>query len=543
MRYIRTDLLGYTYTLVDEFYDGSQGGEDDPGNPTSSMVQAAVDDGRSIINYCGHGGPTSWSTSGFSNTNINNLVNDNQLPYVVCVACNNGEFEHYTTCFAEAWMRATNNGEPTGAIGVYASTQSQSWNPPMDAQDEIVDILVETYPGNIRHTLGALSFQGAMHMIDEYGSSAYDEIDTWTLFGDPSLQIRTDTPTSFTVIHNSQIPNGATTFNVTVTGVEDALCALSQNGMLLGASYTDATGSALITFDPLTDVTPIDLVVTAYNKIPYNATILVGDDDPPQITDITPFPSVPVMGEWVNLTCTVTDNGGVDTVRITIRDPEDNPTEATMTYHSGTHTYYYNTLCPLPGDYQITIWANDTSGNDVTSPVYILTVHLAHSYILYQGWNLITVPLEGNYTAESLGQAIPTCTVVTCFDASNQTFFTHVVGTIHDDFTLQAGIGYFAYLAQNTSAMVTGALLDTFSLPIYTEWNLIGWSQDTPIDANTLGQAIPGTTVVTWFDAHNQIFISHVVTSTSYPWDNFDITRGMGFFIYTDQNSTWDGQV
>jgi len=543
MRYIRTDLLGYTYTLVDELYDGSQGGEDAPGSPTASMVATAVNDGRSIINYCGHGGPTSWSTTGFSNTYINNLVNDNQLPYVVCVACNNGEFEHYDTCFAEAWMRATNNGEPTGAIGVYASTQSQSWNPPMDAQDEIVDILVETYPGNIRHTLGALSFQGAMHMIDEYGSSAYDEINTWTVFGDPSLQIRTDTPASLTVTHNTQIPNGATAFNVTVTGVENALCALSQNGILLGASYTDATGSAMITFDPITDVIPVDLVVTAYNKIPYNATILMGDEDPPQITDITPFPPVPVMGDTVNLTCTVTDNGGVDTVRITIRDPENNPTEATMTYHPGTHTYYYSTIYPLPGDYQITIWANDTSGNDITAPVYSLTVHLAHSYTLYQGWNLITVPLEGNYTAESLGQAIPTCTVVSMFNGSSQIFASHVVGTSHDDFPLLAGKGYFVYLAQNTSVLVTGTLLDTLSLPIYTEWNIIGWVHDASTDADTLGQAIPGTTVITLFDAPTQTFTSHVITSTSVPWDNFIITRGMGFFIYTAQNSTWDGQV
>ena len=543
MRYIRTDLLGYTYTLVDELYDGSQGGEDAPGSPTASMVATAVNDGRSIINYCGHGGPTSWSTTGFSNTYINNLVNDNQLPYVVCVACNNGEFEHYDTCFAEAWMRATNNGEPTGAIGVYASTQSQSWNPPMDAQDEIVDILVETYPGNIRHTLGALSFQGAMHMIDEYGSSAYDEINTWTVFGDPSLQIRTDTPASLTVTHNTQIPNGATAFNVTVTGVENALCALSQNGILLGASYTDAAGSAMITFDPITDVIPVDLVVTAYNKIPYNATILMGDEDPPQITDITPFPPVPVMGDTVNLTCTVTDNGGVDTVRITIRDPENNPTEATMTYHPGTHTYYYSTIYPLPGDYQITIWANDTSGNDITAPVYSLTVHLAHSYTLYQGWNLITVPLEGNYTAESLGQAIPTCTVVSMFNGSSQIFASHVVGTSHDDFPLLAGKGYFVYLAQNTSVLVTGTLLDTLSLPIYTEWNIIGWVHDASTDADTLGQAIPGTTVITLFDAPTQTFTSHVITSTSVPWDNFIITRGMGFFIYTTQDSTWDGQV
>ena len=38
IRNIRTDLLGFTYTLVDELYDGSHGGEDAVGNPTSTDV-------------------------------------------------------------------------------------------------------------------------------------------------------------------------------------------------------------------------------------------------------------------------------------------------------------------------------------------------------------------------------------------------------------------------------------------------------------------------------------------------------------------------
>ena len=542
MRNIRTDLLGYTYTLINEFYDGSQGGDDAPGNPSESMVSAALNDGRSIVNYCGHGSDTGWSTSGFSNADINGLVNDNMLPYVVCVACNNGEFDSSVTCFAETWMRATHTGESTGGIGVYASSQSQSWSPPMDAQDEIMDILVETYPGNIKHSLGGLSYNGAMHMADEYPGDL-DEIDTWTLFGDPSLQIRTDTPASLTVSHDLLINNGATTFNVTVAGVEGALCALSQNGVLLGANYTDNAGSALISTDPITNPLPVDLVVTAFNKIPYNATIPVGDNNPPLITDIAHLPLAPVMGDMVNITCTVTDDGGVDTVLISILDPMDILLEASMVHYPGTNTYYYNTTCQLPGDYHITIWANDSTGNAIAAPVYILPVQLIHSYTLYEGWNVITIPVEGDYTAESLGENISGCSVVIMFDGSNQSFATHVVGTPHDNFPIEAGRGYFVYLSKNTTASVTGFLLDTLALPIYTGWNLIGWFQGTTTDANTIGQTIPGTTVVTMFNAQNQIFISHVVTSKGVPWDNFVITRGMGLFIYTNENSTWNGYV
>jgi len=205
---IRDDLLDYTYTIVDQIYDPTA---------TSAMVTTALNDGRSIVNYCGHGSPTSWGTTGFNNNNVNALTNDNMLPFISSVACNNGQFDDYDTCFAEAWLRATNDGEPTGAIGMFASTQSQSWNPPMDAQDEIIDILIETYEENIRTAFGALCFEGTMHMMDEYGPSCYSETDTWTVFGDPSLQVRTDTPSEMTVNHDIIIPIGSTEFEVEVT--------------------------------------------------------------------------------------------------------------------------------------------------------------------------------------------------------------------------------------------------------------------------------------------------------------------------------------
>jgi hypothetical protein len=288
IRNIRTVLLNFTYSFVDELYDGNQGGEDLPGNPTPSMVSASVNDGRSIINYCGHGSEVSWGTSGFSTTDVNALTNDNMLPFIVSAGCNNGEFDFYT-CFAEAWLRASHNGEPTGAIGAYMSTISQGWDPPMEAQDEINNILAGMYPNNSRTTFGALCFEGAMAMNDKYGSQGYAECDAWTVFGDPSLQVRTDVPAEMNVTHLSEIEEGATTFEVTVTGVEGALCAISRHSILFGYAYTNATGHADITFSqPLTGGEPVDLIITAYNKLPYKnqVTVLTNNlpPNPPTIT-------------------------------------------------------------------------------------------------------------------------------------------------------------------------------------------------------------------------------------------------------------------
>ncbi|MCK4658110.1 MAG: hypothetical protein KAV82_01185 [Phycisphaerae bacterium] len=177
---IRDDLLPYGYTTVDQIYDPTA---------TAAQVTTGLNAGRGIVNYTGHGGPTSWSTTGFDNGDVNALTNDNMLPFICSVACNNGEFDSYT-CFAEAWLRATHGSEPTGAIGVYASSIGQSWDPPMDAQDEFVDMFVsETYSA-----LGTLLYAGSCHMMDEYPpghpeGSGVSMFDTWHLFGDPSLRV------------------------------------------------------------------------------------------------------------------------------------------------------------------------------------------------------------------------------------------------------------------------------------------------------------------------------------------------------------------
>ena len=175
MDIIRDMLLAHGYTSVDQIYDPTG---------TAAEVTAGLNAGRGIINYCGHGGPTGWGTTGYSNTDVNALVNDNMLPFNVTVACNCGEFDSYT-CFGEAWLRATNGGEPTGNIGAYMSSISQSWDPPMEAQDEFnILYCAETY-----NTFGALCFAGSCSMMDEYGSGGVDMFNTWILFGDPSLRV------------------------------------------------------------------------------------------------------------------------------------------------------------------------------------------------------------------------------------------------------------------------------------------------------------------------------------------------------------------
>ena len=266
IRNIRNKLLNYHYNTVSELYDGSQGGADSAGDPTAAMLAAEINYGTGIINYTGHGSSTSWVTTGFSNTDIDVLTNINMWPFICSVGCVNGDFVGLT-CFAEEWMRATYNSQPTGAIATFMSTINQYWDPPMLAQDEMVNLIIEGYPNNIKHTFGGISMNGCMKMNDVYGSQGYDMTDTWTIFGDPALTIRTDTPKTMLVTYNSYIPIGSTQFTVNCD-VNGALVTFSINNHGIGSGYVN-NGTAIINFDALSTLDTITVVATKYNYIPF----------------------------------------------------------------------------------------------------------------------------------------------------------------------------------------------------------------------------------------------------------------------------------
>jgi hypothetical protein len=266
VRYMQADLLGNTYTHNLEFFEGSQGGNDAPGNPNATMVSNAVNAGAGIMLYTGHGSTTSWATSGFSNTSISGLSNHGRWPFIWSVACVNGNFVN-STCFAESWLRAADNDQPTGAVAMFASTVNQSWSPPMEGQDEMVDILVESYTSNIKRSFGGLSINGCMKMNDVYGNAGEKETDHWTIFGDPSVYVRTMTPSTLVATHPPVAILGATSFSV-FTGVNGARATLSLNGEILGSGIIAASHVTINYTSPLMPDT-MDLVVSAFNHIPY----------------------------------------------------------------------------------------------------------------------------------------------------------------------------------------------------------------------------------------------------------------------------------
>ncbi len=259
MNYIRDTLMNYTITEMSQHYAYVN-------NPTASNMIADFNIGASVTNYCNHGSPDSWAVANFSNTHVHQLTNDNKLSFIWSVACNNGQFD-YQECFAEAWMRAKNNStdEPTGAIGGMFSWISQPWIPPMYGQDEMVAILAEWRPG-YKHTLGGASMNGNMFVLDMSPEDAGETHNSWLLFGDPSMMVRTEAPESMGVTTQpSTLVIGMSSLVVNAD-TDFGIATLSKDGEVLASAYVE-NGVAELEFPAISNVGNLQLVVIGYNKV------------------------------------------------------------------------------------------------------------------------------------------------------------------------------------------------------------------------------------------------------------------------------------
>ena len=277
VNWLRDSLLTpkYTYLKISKSYD-SWG--------TSDTIRKRIEEGTTIINYVGHGSVTGWSNGGgFNITNINALNNPWKLPCALSVACVVGQFS--SDCYCEASVTAGEVSQPDGFLAHWGSSINQSWEPPCWGQSGAVNLLSH----NLKNTFGGMCFNGASYMIEHYGASSATGIEmaqTWHIFGDASVQLRTLKPDSLIVTHNSTIPLGdKAAFAVTVkdndgtTLIPGALVCCwiyTQTPQAYATAYTNASGVATLSLTPQTQGDTMWVTVTKFNYKPYEGHARVG---------------------------------------------------------------------------------------------------------------------------------------------------------------------------------------------------------------------------------------------------------------------------
>ncbi len=524
---IRDDLLAYNYTLVHRDYQGVSGV-----SSSAAIISQHINEGVSIINYCNHGSTTSWGVFGYSNSHVNALTNDNKLPYIWSVACDNGKYDYSGTCFAEAWLRATNNsnGEPTGAIGGMFSYISQPWQPPQYGQDEMVDVLVESNSNNIKRTLGGCSFDGNMKIIDQYGSnnsSGMGTYMTWILFGDPTLTVRNMTPANMNVTHATSMSTSATSFTVNATNGNGALATLTRNNEIMG-SATINNGTANITFAAPGTTGTATLTVFGYNKITYTATVqITGGGSQTYNINVSANPSHGgnvtgggTYNQGQSCTVTATANTGYTFTNWT-ENGNVVSTQANYTFNvTGNRTLVAN-FQAQPQNYTISVSANPSNGGTVSGggtyqQGQSCTVHAtANTGYTFTNWteNGNVVSTNANYTFTVTDNR----TLVANFQAQPQNYTISVLANPNNGGTVSGGGTY----QQGQSCTVHATANTGYT---FTNWTENGNVVST--NANYTFTVNGNRTLVANFQMQ-----SYTITVTANPADGGTVSGG-GIFNY-----------
>ena len=269
---IRTDLLQYGYDIVDQLH----------GNCASTgAISTAINSGRSLINYIGHGESDQWGFNAptiwplFSTTNTSSLNSNSKLPFIYSVSCMVGNFNSssITTCLAESWMRSGTGQNPKGGIGFFGSSDPQDMDIPLVAQTESMDLLVS----EDKITLGGLCFNGVCKIIETYPENqdhpdwdcGYDVFETWHLFGDAATPLWTKVPSEFS---QAYVVDNMTSIDIYSGGVTGATFTTSNtnNGDSFHSSIDDPYG--FIDHRQVnTQIRPLYITITKQNYKPYQA--------------------------------------------------------------------------------------------------------------------------------------------------------------------------------------------------------------------------------------------------------------------------------
>jgi hypothetical protein len=311
---------------------------------TGTPIATAVNSGRSMAIYSGHGSNTSWGGPSFNQSNVRALTNLDKYPLVCSHACNTGNFST-GECFGETWVRE----DDKGAIAFWGSAPSTYWDEDDILQRRMFD---EIFDSSLTW-LGGMMDKAKYDLWVNYGGGGRSTYyyQAYNLFGDPSMDLFTLVPATLNVSYPAEFVIGQTQFTVTVAGVAGALvCSYTSDFSVFETGYTDAMGKVVLHPDPVTTGT-LYITVTAHNRAPHQGSVPIISPSGPYVqyvahridddnsgTSVGNSSAVPNPGETVELPVLVKNFGVqtalsvVGTLSIPGGDPYVTITDATETF-------------------------------------------------------------------------------------------------------------------------------------------------------------------------------------------------------------------
>jgi hypothetical protein len=251
-------------------------------------VTAAINAGRGIVNYNGHGGDAFWDhwdaeQNSWTTNNINTLRHDGRTPVIFSMGCYNSKLDSENVTISERWLRAYWPVTGYGAVAAVGASR-KSYSGVDDYFDRalfraIFRWRVFEIGDVVNHAKGDLIKSTKVYSkIPGYKDIAADIVLEYLTLGEPSMDIRTKVSRNFVIDCRESVPIGFSVVEVevfnedAVTPVENAVVCLYKEDDVHEAYTTD--GDGLVSFDIETDSSgEITVTVTKHGYIPYQVTI------------------------------------------------------------------------------------------------------------------------------------------------------------------------------------------------------------------------------------------------------------------------------
>ena len=522
--------------------------DSDSGNHETN-VKNAINDGQNLINHCDHAsvywmGTGSWNHGwGLATWEVDAFYNGDKQSILYSMGCDNAAFD-YSNCIAEHFVRDTDGGciafIGNSRPGIFVSGSTSMYSFRYDRE------FFESLFQEGHYVLGECfsDHKNEGPKTDDYYKCIFDELN---LLGEPELNIWTEDPDSFDATHPSTLPTGSSSFTVHVEevgggDVQNAYVCLWKDNEIYLRNYTGYNGNVTFNPSPSTGGT-LYVTVTKHNYLPYEGSAQVSYQP-----ELSYYPTshdfgTVEEGEMYSTTFDIWDFG-TGTLTWFLSDNYDwltySPTSGSSTGEHDTIIVQVNTT-GLEGSYTGSVDISSNGGNGTfTVTFYVPSMTFNYTFLLYGGWNLITIPVENNFTAKTLMENISGCQIVCCWDSIDQEYECF---TIHSpsgyDFPIENGMGYFIGVTEDSNFSVTGKPISNVSINLYEGWNLIGWFNENSTTAMSLLENITSCEIVCRWDSIVQEY--DCFTSGSPPEYSFPIEIGMGLFVGVEEESIWNG--
>lgn len=293
-----SDTPGYTVDFCGEMLEGigfpPPTGVSSPPLPSlqgSMIISNTLNAGVGMVVYRGWAyGTAGWDPPLFTVDNIPALETNNMTPIVMSFVCLNGDYTNSSACFGEVFVRQGSPDEPgKGAVAFIGNGEHWSHTRYNDAM--AISIFEIINDENVTD-LGTLLNTGKMRFMDyfpneisadEFGEESVEfYFHIYNLLGDPSMKIWRQLPQDIVVTHETNLPAGSNSLQVSVLAAGDdspisgARVGVVQNDMLIGTGITGPDGTLLLNLTTVTDGSDIAITVSEAGVVPYEGTITTG---------------------------------------------------------------------------------------------------------------------------------------------------------------------------------------------------------------------------------------------------------------------------